>query len=91
MELIQIIPTSDDRIIVNSNYKIDSTSSNQILIHLKLMESKDTSVINVSTIFDTLNTMIINKTRTAISRNNLTMMLDETYGLKKYSKFIQRF
>ena len=53
---------------------------------MKILASEDTSDINVSAIFDTLNTMILNKTKTLICRNNLTLMLDETYGLKQYSK-----
>jgi len=59
---------------------------NQVLISMKILASEDTSDINVSAIFDTLNTMILNKTKTLICRNNLTLMLDETYGLKQYSK-----
>ena len=59
---------------------------NQMLISIKILESKDKSVINVSTIANTLNTLISNKGMTSISKNNLTSMLDESYGLKKYGR-----
>ena len=85
-QLIQIIHTLGDRITMDNDYKIDSTALDQVLIPLKISKPKNTLEINASTIFDTLNTMIMNKERTSMSINNLTLMLDETYGLQKYSK-----
>ena len=61
-------------------------ASNQILIPISIIESYDNSVINVSTIIDTLDTLIKNKGITLISKNNLTSMLDESYGLKEYGR-----
>ena len=84
-QLVQVVPISDNRIIVD-NFQKDSTSLDQILISMTILKSNDPSVINVSAIVKTLNTLIKNKERTLISKNNLTLMLDESYGLKVYSK-----
>jgi hypothetical protein len=87
-QLAEIIPIPNNRIKTDGNYQIDSTALNQILIPMKILESNNPAEINVLTIADTLNTLIRNKEITLISRNNLTSMLDETYGLKEYSKYI---
>ena len=84
-QLAEIIPISDDRIIFNG-YQKDSTVLNQMLISIKILESKNNSVINASMIIDNLDTLIKNKEITSISKNNLTSMLDESYGLKKYGR-----
>jgi len=84
-QLAEIIPISDDRIIFNG-YQKDSTVLNQMLISIKILESNDNSVINASMIIDNLDTLIKNKEITSISKNNLTSMLDESYGLKKYGR-----
>ena len=57
-----------------------------MLISIKILESNDNSVINASMIIDNLDTLIKNKEITSISKNNLTSMLDESYGLKKYGR-----
>jgi len=84
-QLAEIIPIPDDRITING-YQKDSTVLNQMLISIKILELNNNSVINISTIFNTLNTLISNKEMTVISRNDLTSMLDESYGLKRHSK-----
>ena len=80
-QLAIIIPIPYNRITTGGHYQIDSKALNQVLIPMTISESNDNSVLNVSTIVKTLNTMIENKERTLISRNNLTSMLDELYGL----------
>ena len=79
-------PIPNERIVTNGDYQKDSTASNQILIPIGIIKSNDDSVIDVSTIANTLGTLIKNKEITLISKNNLTSMLDESYGLKKYGR-----
>ncbi|RIA85801.1 hypothetical protein C1645_830244 [Glomus cerebriforme] len=89
-QIAEIIPIPDNRIILNSQYQIDSLSpSRQILISIKILKSSDNSAISVSTIFDNLSILIKNKETTSISRNDLTSMLDETYGLKEHKTFLE--
>ena len=85
-QLAEIIPIPDNRIIINDYYEKDPTALNQILIPITISNSNDVSAINVSTITNTLNTLIRNKGNTLISKSNLTSMHDESYGLKVKSK-----
>jgi hypothetical protein len=80
-QLVQVVPISDNRIIVD-NFQKDSTSLDQILISMTILKSNNHSVINVSTIVNTLDTLIKNKERTSISKNDLLLMLDESYGIQ---------
>ena len=87
-QLAGSVPIPYNRITTDGHYQIDSTALNQVLIPIKISESNNNSVINVSTIAKTLDTLIKNKERTLISRNNLTLMLDESYGLEEHGKWI---
>ena len=84
-QLAELVPIPDNRIIVGGHYQIDSTDF-QILIPIKILESNNNSVIGVSIIVNTLDILIKNKEMTLISKNSLTSMLDESYGLKERSK-----
>ena len=84
-QLAEIIPIPDDRIIFNG-YQKDSTVLNQMFISIKILESKNNSVINASMIIDNLDTLIKKKEITSISKYNLTSMLDESYGLKAHGE-----
>ena len=53
---------------------------------IKIIKLSDNSKIDVSSIVDTIDTLIKNKETTLISKNDLTSMLDELYGLKSHSK-----
>jgi len=81
-----MVPISHDRIIINNNYQKDSTTSNQILIPMKILQSNNNSIINVSAILKTLNIMIKNKEITSTSNNNFIIILDGSYGLIEFSK-----
>ena len=83
-KLAEMVPISNDRITFNS-YSIEPLTQ-QILISIKFLKSNDNSVMDVETIIKDLDTLIRNKEYTLISKNDLTSMLDESYGLVKHSK-----
>ena len=84
-QLAETVPISNDRISINGGYNIDSTASDRVIIPIKIIESS-LNEINTQTILRTLNILIKNKPITSISKNNLTSMLDQSYGLIEYSK-----
>src|SRR6185312_1412260 len=59
-QLAEVIPIPYNRITTittDSHYQIESTALNQVLIPIDILESNDTSMLNVSTVFQTLDTL----------------------------------
>ena len=80
-QLTEIIPVQSNRIKSNSHQIDTKAPLRQILISIKVIKPDGESELNVLTIVDNLDNLVRNK---GISMNNLTSMLDDTYGFRKY-------
>ena len=89
IQLAEIIPVQSYRIESNNRYQVDHTKAplRQVLINIRVLESDKISELDISAIINSLDILVINKGITPISANNLTSILDNTYGFQKYSKY----
>jgi hypothetical protein len=87
-QLAEIIPVQSDRIKSDNRFQVDAKAPlRQILISIRVLKSHNISELNIPAIVKDLDILVSNKEITSISFNNLTSMLDNTYGFQKYSKY----
>ncbi|RIA93990.1 hypothetical protein C1645_873712 [Glomus cerebriforme] len=82
-EIAIILPVDRERLIIKDHYQVDtSTPSGQLIIPLHIESTRNLSKRNANNLYSDLNTMILNKEFTEISKRPHTSLLDQTYGYK---------